>query len=125
MKEHVFSLNAFSMPKVYEDDDANYILIIRLLLLEPGTFQTHPEMGIGVKSKCRYVNDDNFLIDLKDVIHSQMVTYLPSIITTEIRISIVDHTLTIEIDTTDKTYSLGYNTDTYEVSYTSHLLSDL
>ena len=29
MKEHVFSLNDFNMPKVYDEKDANYILIIK------------------------------------------------------------------------------------------------
>ena len=46
MKEHVLSLNDFNMPKVFNESDSAYVLIIRLLLLEPGKFQSHPEVDI-------------------------------------------------------------------------------
>ena len=64
MKEHVLSLNNFNMPKVYNGSDAEYILIVRLLLLEPGKIQTHPYMGVGIISRYRYNNEDNFMINL-------------------------------------------------------------
>lgn len=49
MKEHVLSLNDFNMPKVFDASNSIYVLIVRIILLEPGTFQSHPEMGIGIK----------------------------------------------------------------------------
>ena len=34
MKEHVLSLNDFGMPKVFDADDAMYVMIIRILFLK-------------------------------------------------------------------------------------------
>ena len=57
MKEHVLSLNDFNMPKVFNESDSAYVLIIRLLLLKPGKFQSHPEMGVGIRRRYRFNND--------------------------------------------------------------------
>ena len=54
MKEFVISTNAFELPKILEGNEAEYTLIIRLLLLEPGTNQNHPDMGIE-KSKIKWI----------------------------------------------------------------------
>ena len=72
MKEHVLSLNNFGMPKVFNDNDSAYVLIIRLILLEPGKFQSHPDMGVGIRSRYRFNNEENFLMNLQNDIKKQI-----------------------------------------------------
>lgn len=126
MKEHVLSLNEFGMPRVFEESDTNYILIVRLLLLEPGIFQSHPEMGVGLKSRYRYNNSEDFLLSLKRDISSQIQKYLPTLASQDITLQFKDHILGIIIDTTDGSYVLAYDTISQEIdTAASYILDDL
>lgn len=126
MREHVWSLNDFKMPKVYESADANYILIIRLLLLEPGKFQSHPLMGVGLKSKWRNNNDENFLVSLQNEIKNQMSTYLPTIPYTDVSLNIINKVLGIIIQTSNGAYVIGYDSVTEQVeAAASYVLDNL
>ena len=111
MKEHVLSINNFNMPKVYDKSDATYMLIVRLLLLEPGKFQSHPYMGIGLKSKYRYNNQEGFLQTLQNDIKNQMSMYLPQLSFTDITLTIKDRILGIIINTNDGAYVVAYDND--------------
>lgn len=127
MKEHVFSLNAFNMPKVFDQADAGYVLIVRLLLLDPGKFQSHPEMGVGLRTRYRFNNDDDLLQTLQNDIRNQMIKYLPEIATTEVRLVITrNNELGIIIDTSDGSYVLSYNntSDTLDTA-ASYVLDNL
>ena len=111
MQEHVLSINNFNMPKVYDKSDATYMLIVRLLLLEPGKFQSHPYMGIGLKSKYRYNNKEGFLQTLQNDIKNQMSMYLPQLSFTDITLTIKDRILGIIINTNDGAYVVAYDND--------------
>ena len=52
------------MPKVLTGTNAMYTKIVYLLLLEPGKFQSHPTMGVGLRSRYRYNNSENLLQNL-------------------------------------------------------------
>lgn len=54
------------------------MLLVRLMLLTPGTIQTHPDMGVGIVTKWRYCDVDQ-LGDLQLEITRQISTYLPDI----------------------------------------------
>lgn len=126
MREHVLSLNDFKMPKVYEAVDTNYILIIRLLLLEPGKLQSHPLMGVGIKSRWRNNNDENFLPNLQNEIKNQMATYLPTIPYTGISLNIINKILGIIIETDNGAYVIGYDSATEEMeAAASYVLDNL
>lgn len=112
MKAHTLSLNEFNMPQVFDDTNAGYVQIVRLLLLEPGKYQSHPTMGVGLRSKYRHNNDDNFLIDLKSNIESQINSFLPELSAESVQLVLKDHTLGIIIDTASGTYVIGYDTAT-------------
>ena len=99
------------MPKVYDKSDATYMLIVRLLLLEPGKFQSHPYMGIGLKSKYRYNNQEGFLQTLQNDIKNQMSMYLPQLSFTDITLTIKDRILGIIINTNDGAYVVAYDND--------------
>lgn len=112
MQAHTLSLNEFNMPQVFDGANAGYVQIVRLLLLEPGKIQSHPTMGVGLRSKYRHNNDDNFLIDLKSNIENQINAFLPELSAESVQLTLKDHVLGIVIDTTSGTYVLGYDTAT-------------
>lgn len=127
MKEYVLSLNDFNMPKVFDASSSIYILIVRIILLEPGTYQSHPEMGVGIKSRYRYGTvDDAFLSTLKNDISHQLETYLPSLASTDIVLTVNGNTLGIIIDTNDGAYVLAYNSETNVLdAAATYILDDL
>ena len=110
MKEHVLSINDFNMPKVFDENDSNYVLLIRLILLEPGKFQSHPTMGIGIKSRYRFNNNEDFMDSLRSDLRNQINKFSPWIVTTEITITRKENTLGFIINTAEGAYVISYNT---------------
>ena len=126
MKEHVLSLNDFNMPKVFNESDSAYVLIIRLLLLEPGKFQSHPDMGIGIRSRYRFNNDENFLMNLQNDIKKQIDKYLPELSATEVTLTTNNQVLGIIINTADGAYVVSYDTTTDVMqAAATHVLDEL
>ena len=120
MEAHVLSLNDFNMPKVFSASDSAYIHIIQLILLEPGKYQSHPNMGVGIRSKYRHNNEDNFLISLQSNIESQIASYLPELVDVSVTLTHNNHILGIIIDTSTGTYVVAYNSisDTMDAAAT-------
>ena len=75
--EYFLGINEFNRPTVYTDVDATYTLLIRLILLEPGTYPTHPKMGVGLVSRYRYAKESD-LVNLANDIENQIAMYLPN-----------------------------------------------
>ena len=76
LDEPLMTINKFYKPVVLTGTDAAVMQITRLILLEPGTIQTHPDCGVGIISKFRYSTE----VDVKQLenrIASQISTYLP------------------------------------------------
>ena len=96
MKEATLSTDDFSKPKVLKDHDAVYTLIVRLLLLEPGSIQGEPEMGIGLLSNYRFADEDK-IDDLKEDLDHQLTTYLPDFQSIETKIYLEDSILRIQV----------------------------
>ena len=120
MEAHVLSLNDFNMPKVFNASDSAYVHIIQLILLEPGKYQSPPKMGVGIRSKYRHNNEDNFIIDLKSDITNQIMTYLPELTNVSVSLTHNNHVLGIIIDTSTGTYVVAYDsiTDTMDAAAT-------
>ena len=74
-KEYVMSINDFKEPKVLKGKEAIATLLVRLILLDPGTIPDKPLMGVGLKN-FRY-SDQSGVDELKKRIRSQISTYLP------------------------------------------------
>ena len=75
-KEYTLSIDKVNKPVELSGLQTINALLTRLILLEPGTYQSNPEMGIGIVSRYRYGNEDdieNLSSDIKD----QIQTYLP------------------------------------------------
>lgn len=77
MKEYLLTTNEFLEPTVVEGSDAYGILLTRLLLLQPGTNPLHPNMGVGLGPKYRFISEDDMPM-LQTLIQDQVNTYLPS-----------------------------------------------
>lgn len=102
-KEYLISTNDFKRPKIVYGKKAIGVLIVRLLLLEPGTNPMRPEMGVGLASKYRYMFPDR-LADLKRDIYDQLDKYLFPYKNIQITMSIVDKELRMDITIDDNTY---------------------
>ena len=126
MEAHLLSLNEFSKPLVLDKTNAAYTSIIYLLLCSKGQFQSHPNMGVGLRERYRYNNDENFLNTLKNDIRGQLELFLPEFASADIGLIVKNRTLGITIDTSDGTYVMAYDPDkdTIEAAAT-YVLSDL
>lgn len=86
------------------------MLLIRLLLLTPGTIQSHPNMGVGIVTKWRYCDVDR-LGELQTEITEQISTYLPNLRLSEVNLKMKQNSkdLIVEIKVNGILYS--YETD--------------
>lgn len=96
MKEQVLSIDKFNNPMILENNPAIATLIIRLILLEPGKIQSHPDMGVGLVSRWRNCLEDE-LPDLQKEINDQMAKYLPELLVNDILVYYDNKYLVIQI----------------------------
>lgn len=103
IKEYHIDTDDFNQPRVSKGKDAVGVLLVRLLLLEPGTDPMRPEMGIGLATKYRYMFPDR-LSDLRKDIYAQLEMYLAPFQRTEVVLSVKDKELQLEITINDNVY---------------------
>ena len=109
--EHLLSINKFEKPTVAQDNDAVSILITRLILLEPGTIQSHPEMGVGLVSRYRYSEIRN-IESLRRDIADQIAKYLPTLSGTDVEVTANDKSITISVTADNVMYSYNFDAAT-------------
>lgn len=110
VEEHLFSLNKFSTPKILQGDVAVYILIARLILLEPGTIQSHPHMGVGIVSKYRYADESSVSALINDI-QNQMAAYLPELQYAQVDVKYEKGAFKIFITIDNVVYDFSYQSD--------------
>lgn len=101
-REYLLTVNKFKEPSVLTEKTAVGMLLMRLIMMDPGTDPLHPDMGVGIR-KYRYSMDN--ASELTRRIESQIRTYLPYF--ADSTISLVycpDRTLNIEISMEDAVY---------------------
>ena len=76
MKEYLLTTNEFLVPDYVEGSNAFGLLMLRLLLLQPGQNPLHPDMGVGLGPKYRFITEDDMNM-LQDRVQEQIITYLP------------------------------------------------
>ena len=112
--EYTMSVNTIKRPKILKDKDAVYVLLVRLLILEPGTNQAFPEMGLGLVSRYRYsfaTDINKLIIDYKN----QIATYLPGLEIVDILGKVVNKTLILEVNVDNEIiYPIAFDTETME-----------
>lgn len=126
IKEYSLSIDEFNNPKVYEGAPGVMLLLTRLILLEPGLFQSHPDMGVGLLTEYRFRTDDGGLAsELKSRIQSQIDKYLPFLTGAEIAVDIKDNSYYISITINGIIYGILYNTETNSIQTDFKAISDL
>lgn len=75
LREHTLSTDSYKTPLTYKNFNAVGMLIMRLMLLEPGTITHSPRMGLGLISKYRYIQSDR-VMELTQAIKDQIKDYL-------------------------------------------------
>ena len=111
ISEFSFSVDDFKSPKVYKNPKAVAVLLTRLLLLEPGTIQSHPEMGVGLYSNFMYGMEGATASSLKSSIQKQITTYLPDFQSLNVSVVQKEDTLYITVEIDGYVYGFVYNTD--------------
>ena len=111
ISEFSFSVDDFKSPKVYKNPKAVAVLLTRLLLLEPGTIQSHPEMGVGLYSNFMYGMEGTTASNLKSSIQKQITTYLPDFQSLNVSVVQKENTLYITIAIDGYVYGFVYNAD--------------
>lgn len=115
--EAFLGIDEFNHPKVYTDQHATYVLLVRLILLEPGTYPTRPNMGVGLVSRYRYAIEDQ-IEQLQSDIEEQVREYLPEFqaINVTVTYNSISKEVNIQITVDDYTYQLTYNSETNTLS---------
>lgn len=119
--DHALALDSFLNPVTYKGRSAIEVLLCRLILLEPGTIQTHPNMGVGIVSRYRNAPSSELAV-LDDDIKNQINTYLPGLVGVEVKTNLVKNgVLRIAIKANDQLFALTY--DSSNTSLNSEKLS--
>lgn len=92
-KEPCLSVDDFNRPKILEGREAISTLLVHLILLEPGTYASHPTMGVGLVSRYRY-NDEESLKQLQQDIEEQITTFLPEFEAVDVNVYMDRHSPT-------------------------------
>lgn len=126
MAIHEFGLSVddFQNPKVYKNGDAILTLLTRLLLLEPGTIQSHPEMGVGLISKYRFSVEGNSQT-LQSDFQRQLDKYLPQLQGIKVKVVEKESCYFITAEFERILYGISFDTKKSTVITDTMLLSDL
>ena len=129
MDAHVFSINDFNLPKVFKDQFGDALHIIYLILLDKGKFQSHPDMGVGLRTRYRGKISDEVLYELNSDIRSQIDTYLPDVNLTDLKLTINENNeLCIGLFVNDKLLLLSYDSENNKLNIgddASYILDDI
>lgn len=119
-KEPLLSVDKYYKPLVAEGENYATLMLTRLILLEPGTFQTHPDCGVGLVSRFRYASGVD-MTKLSNDIKTQVMKYLPQFTLVEVKCVLGDKltgdekVIKIYITSKELNAYLPINTETGEV----------
>lgn len=127
--EPLLSVDKYYKPLVAEGENYSTLLLVRLILLEPGMFQTHPDCGVGLVSRFRYASDVD-MVKLSNDIKDQIMKYLPQFTFVNVRCVLGDNqtgdekVIKIYITSNELNAYLPINTETGQVLQKETSLSD-
>lgn len=122
--EFAFSVDDFKNPKTYKNAEAVATLLVRLLLLEPGTIQSHPDMGVGLISRYRFSVEGEGA-KLQGEYQRQVEKYLPQFQGAQITVKEKNKQFQISVQIDDTLYGIYYDTNTTAVQTGYTKLIDL
>lgn len=119
ISEGLFTTDSYNKPMVLKDKDALAILLLRLLIMEPGSNPLHPEMGVDIRGRYEYSSEDD-LEDLNKEISDQIEVYLPNYRSSTIECTKDPNSnamkVKINVDGTVFNFSSGTNLNDNEIS---------
>lgn len=122
--EFCFSVDDFQDPKRYTNAEAIATLLVRLLILEPGTFQSHPEMGVGLYSRYAY-SVEGRAIELKNDFMGQIEKYLPQFSGVHLEVIEKDGVYYIGAEINNILFRIYYDIEHAKLGYDYTSLSEL
>lgn len=111
VKEYLLTVNKFNEPKELKGENAVAMILLRLILMEKGLIQSHPDMGVDIIRRYRYAYEDTILQTLADDIKNQINTYVPELSTVEVEVDTADDELLLAIKTPTNNYVFMTNFD--------------
>lgn len=101
-REYLFSVNEFNEPAVLTGKSAIGLMLVRLIMMDPGSNPLHPTMGVGIR-KYRYgINNTE---ELRKKVQEQIETFLPCYQNATVAIIVTpDKVCNIEIAINDIVY---------------------
>lgn len=108
ISEFSFSVDDFQDPKTYKDPEAISVLLTRLLLLEPGTIQSHPDAGVGLYSRYAY-SVEGSANSLEADYQKQIETYLPRFQGARVNVTEKDGMFNIAVEIDGTLYGIYYD----------------
>lgn len=126
IKDYTMSINDFNEPREYDKAQALMMLITRLILLEPGTFQSHPDMGVGLVTNFRYrLNDGTLASDLQSKIKLQIDTYLPFLSGVNVNVAIKNKAFLASISIDSAIFGILYDTESNSIQTDYKTIAEL
>lgn len=109
LKEYILKTNTINETDSFDGQKAIALLVLRLLILEPGKNKLYPNMGLGLCTRKRFILESN-LNALEIETEEQINTYLPQYRSTSVNYSITNDKkliVTINIDNELYKYEIG------------------
>ena len=124
ISEFSFSVDDFQNPKVTKDAEAIMVVLTRLLLLEPGTIQSHPDMGVGLYSHYAF-GVEGIETELQSDFQRQIERYLPQFQGVKISVSRKDRALFIYAEIDKVLYGIYYDIENKNITSKYSRMSEL
>lgn len=113
-REYLFSVDEFNRPVVMTKQKAIALILVRLILLDPGSNPLHPDMGVGIR---QYRYTMNTLGKLRQRVEDQIETYLPMYRGAKVSLDITpDKLCNIQIQVDDTMYVYESATGPVQIS---------
>lgn len=114
--EYTMSVNNIKRPVVVQGKDGIYVLLARLALLDPGTNQAFPTMGLGLRTRWRYALSDS-IPSLINEYRNQISTFLPGLNLLDLNAELKGKTLIFKINIDNTVYPVMVNTEDYSLEH--------
>ena len=102
-REYTLTITPLNRPEVLKQQEAIAMLLLRLILLNPGSDPLHPDMGVGI---INYRYAFGKLDELRQRVQDQIKNYLPCFPASEVKIDITsDKLCNILITVNDVVYT--------------------